>query len=1340
MKKEYLRQIVAVMLSMCMILSNLTSVMAESAVGTTLRLMKTEGEVGISNSSGKQISLIQDMKLYNGYHVETQKESYAWINLDSEKLTKLDAVSEAEIRQKGKELEILLNSGNLYFNVSNPLDNDETLNIRTSSMVVGIRGTAGWVKVINQWHSSIYVLEGTVLCSVTDPVSGQTKSAVVHAGEMADTFVYGKDKEGDKADIFINRYGRDAIDGFVLVELADDPDIQRRVYPPGGAENPPTHGEAQEKLKSDQDKIEKKLEEIEKELEQQESGAAIDPVWQSEPEPGNREKVEHRKSTSGRPTEPELPQESTKPTQPSLEETTEPSTEEPTVINLTMQVTDDEVDSYLGLDHVQQVIVKANPKLDNVANTLKVDSGINVPAGKTLTLETDVNMSINESQTVQVDGTLDMAGELQNSGNINVTSSNSLRVNGRFVNQATGTIYSSETGHIVAVNGVENYGSLGNYGLFEGNIVGYDGSRINISGGNFERIELQNSSSDSRLQDVTINELIVTDSHLMISGNSSIKHLNYKGNDENSNIFVSMDGGIVEKAEITAGSLFFGENTSVLELVQYGGYVGGKENISIEKLEIQGGYTWFGEGENVNANVKEVLLTGGQLIICGGTLKEIQQNEGRLDIIGGEVEKVIVTGGECNINESSHEDSEGNLIYTNGIVGELEQRGGSVGLVYGGKIKNGIRLSETADLLINNAILEAGTAPSALFMRDEAKVTIYEGSVDGSGKKAIQIEGGTLEEGGVVDLNPTKIKGSIEQNGGSMTFYKGILEEITQNAGELNIIGGETKKVILTGGEFSIGGNFYEDTFAVIEQIEQNGGHVSIKDDGGKVNNGIVVSGTGSFEMRGGTVEAGTTPAALCIKDNADVQLSWGIINGSDQTAIQIEGGNLNIGSEIKIRGNNAHTVLDILANDIEKNIIVNDVIMPVAATCLLDDETGQYYLYQVIAEAELENLLIAANPGETITLLEDATLENMVVLNNGSSGSPVILDLGTSTLTLDNGIRLNDAVWEIDGTNGGTVQGWWSVGSTTATSLLFNGGTYLLNAATGINAIVSVGGGNFVADGGAKLICAYEDSYAVDSGNGSVTINEAVLEGEIYAIYSTGNSREIVINDGAELSANSEFGVITLQGVSPMIRLNGGSIANYGAGYAVQWIGGTPVLEEPIGSLLKVKNAFVFATRNPENGAAYLQYVPDGYTVTGPDSDGYYSLEPETFTAALLLEEPVETEFVLKKTLLKPQDKDSKPEDKPLASSSNANNSEDTNKSENASKSQAGRKSYAEKKEAAKPEDRAESYLETSTETSSKKPSETKKKKQNPLKAAMITTEDKRRKTEQGRALDDEK
>lgn len=144
----------------------LTAVIACTACGaraSTMSLVKTAGQVEVYDGNGKNLQAAEQLMLYSGYQMDTRTESYAWINLDNIKLTKMDEESEVEIRKDGKKLEIIVNSGNLFFNITEPLGEDESLNIRTSTMLVGIRGTCGWVE--SGEDSAVYVLEGTVECA-----------------------------------------------------------------------------------------------------------------------------------------------------------------------------------------------------------------------------------------------------------------------------------------------------------------------------------------------------------------------------------------------------------------------------------------------------------------------------------------------------------------------------------------------------------------------------------------------------------------------------------------------------------------------------------------------------------------------------------------------------------------------------------------------------------------------------------------------------------------------------------------------------------------------------------------------------------------------------------------------------------------------------------------------------------------------------------------------------------------------------------------------------------------------------------------------------------------------
>ena len=147
----------------------------------TMHLVQTRGTVGVQDEKEKEVSLVENLGLYNGYQVGTKAESYAWIDLDQVKLAKMDQESRIEIQKSEdeKELEIFVESGGMFFDVKEPLLEDESMDIHTSNMIAGIRGTCGWIERYTD-YSRLGLLEGVVECQAPD---GKTVS--IGAGQMA---------------------------------------------------------------------------------------------------------------------------------------------------------------------------------------------------------------------------------------------------------------------------------------------------------------------------------------------------------------------------------------------------------------------------------------------------------------------------------------------------------------------------------------------------------------------------------------------------------------------------------------------------------------------------------------------------------------------------------------------------------------------------------------------------------------------------------------------------------------------------------------------------------------------------------------------------------------------------------------------------------------------------------------------------------------------------------------------------------------------------------------------------------------------------------------------------
>ena len=224
-------------LALTLALSLLLTACGGGASATTMRLKKTDGTVGVSDDEGKDVTPRDDLGLYSGYGVDTQTESYAWISLDEAKLTKLDQDSEIAITKEGKYLEIDVKSGSLFFNVTQPLADDESMNIRTSTMALGIRGTCGWVVSNGKRGAQVFLLEGTVEAKATD--TGETVQ--VTAGNMAEVTV----NESGETEITVYPFAEEYIPPFVLTELENDDALSAAILEASGLDalNPPDPAE-----------------------------------------------------------------------------------------------------------------------------------------------------------------------------------------------------------------------------------------------------------------------------------------------------------------------------------------------------------------------------------------------------------------------------------------------------------------------------------------------------------------------------------------------------------------------------------------------------------------------------------------------------------------------------------------------------------------------------------------------------------------------------------------------------------------------------------------------------------------------------------------------------------------------------------------------------------------------------------------------------------------------------------------------------------------------------------------------------------------------------------------
>lgn len=461
-----MRKTASLWMALLLVWSLMLPAAAETAAAATLRLEKAEGTVAVSTAAGRTVSTTDGMRLYSGYALETETASYAYVSLDSTKAVKLDASSRGEVSKSGKKLELKAVSGKLFFNVTAPVKEDESLNIRTSTMVTGVRGTAGWVEVVDRSVSRVHLLEGTLTVTAAEPSTGELRRTVITGGQTATAAVDGASRPGQQTSLTVTELREEDVPAFVAVELAKDPALQEKV-----AKNSPLSVEkiirgAQDRLRGEQAAADA----AERALRDQLGGSSADQVF-----PDRRDNADSDDRDSGgssdTPATPPAPE-------PPVTETVR-TLDDPTADELTAALEES------GVTRVNVTNAGRSGDLHNgtytvrKGQTLDLRSGtLTVGGGKTLKVE---GTMVNTGE-LSINGTMDVNGSFTNdtNGQVLVTSEMSLHVNqgGTMVNRGTVTV-AGKNGALLEISGTLTNTSTGTITVRAGSTVSNTGHFTN---------------------------------------------------------------------------------------------------------------------------------------------------------------------------------------------------------------------------------------------------------------------------------------------------------------------------------------------------------------------------------------------------------------------------------------------------------------------------------------------------------------------------------------------------------------------------------------------------------------------------------------------------------------------------------------------------------------------------------------------------------------------------------------------------------------------------------------------------------------------------------------------
>ena len=196
---------------------------------TTMRLLRVEGTVNIEDSKGGTKPVIDKIRFQSGDALNTGNDGLASVGLDDTKIVTLQTDSRVEFQKQNKKLELKLTKGARFFEVMEHLKDDETYEIHTSNMTVGIRGTSGYVYYDeSDKRESLVVTDGVVEVSATNPVTGETKTARVEGGKQIKVYLY-SDRTEDTVEFELSDVSEESLPEFPLQRLAENEELLDRV-------------------------------------------------------------------------------------------------------------------------------------------------------------------------------------------------------------------------------------------------------------------------------------------------------------------------------------------------------------------------------------------------------------------------------------------------------------------------------------------------------------------------------------------------------------------------------------------------------------------------------------------------------------------------------------------------------------------------------------------------------------------------------------------------------------------------------------------------------------------------------------------------------------------------------------------------------------------------------------------------------------------------------------------------------------------------------------------------------------------------------------------------------
>jgi len=196
---------------------------------STMHLTRAVGKVQLIKENGKSKVIKKTLRFSDGDALMTSSSSLASVSLDNYKIITVDENSLVTFYKDGKNYNTRVEMGGVFFNVKQPLAEDESLKVSTADVDLNITGTSGYFGVLPNGSVSIYVTDGRVSVSAKNPKTQDTRDIGLHYGQMLTIYFHDDSSSGQSIEFTVEEFKPEDMPKLAIAMVTSELEILNRV-------------------------------------------------------------------------------------------------------------------------------------------------------------------------------------------------------------------------------------------------------------------------------------------------------------------------------------------------------------------------------------------------------------------------------------------------------------------------------------------------------------------------------------------------------------------------------------------------------------------------------------------------------------------------------------------------------------------------------------------------------------------------------------------------------------------------------------------------------------------------------------------------------------------------------------------------------------------------------------------------------------------------------------------------------------------------------------------------------------------------------------------------------